>query len=286
MVNRMKDQKLFVFDIDGTILPEGGTLPQESIKAIKIIHDHGDLAVLATGRAYSQTIDIAKELEIKKYLICASGATVAHLDLQKIEIKSKIPKKIFDYFVKLAQTTKRQLNIKLVNGAIKYYFGDDVKKDIPDNSLFWKRGGTLNPTYNDYNNFEKDVDLSKVIAISIKAEPELVDKYFDKVKQEVQNIDPQFTAVIVSGVYLEAYKLGVNKSVEIKNIIKEESINENNVYVFGDSGNDIEMISDFENGIAMGNATDDVKAIAKKIIDSCHNHGVLKFIESFYKIKS
>lgn len=277
------NKKLFVFDIDGTLLPEGGKLPQSSIDAIKLIHDHNDLACLATGRAYVQTKDIAKELGIKKHLICAAGATVARVDLGTIEVRSTIPQDVFDYFIKLAKETKRQLNIKLVNGAIKYYFGKDAKKEIDSKSIFWSKGGTLNPVYDDFSKMNQDVKLEEVIAISIKAEPEIVNKHFNKVKQDLNNLHDDFTAVIVSEVYLEAYKKGVNKSVAIQSIIDEEKIDPKNVYVFGDSGNDLEMINDFEHGIAMGNATDDVKKIANEIIDTCHNDGVYKYIKNIYK---
>ncbi len=275
-------KKLFVFDIDGTLLPEGGLLPQESIDAIKLIHEHGDLAVLATGRAYIQTIDIAKQLGIKKYLICASGATITRLDNNETTINNIIPKKVFDYFLNLAKVTKRQLNVKLVDKAIKYYFGNDPHSEINSNSDFWKKGGTLNPIYDDFKNMNNDIDLNKVIAISIKAEPEIINQYLNQVKNEINLIDKTFTATIVSGVYLEAYKHGINKSEAIKSIIKSEKINPDNVYVFGDSGNDIEMIRDFKHGIAMGNATDDVKAIANEIIDTCNNHGILQYITNFY----
>lgn len=277
------DKKLFVFDIDGTLLPEGGELPQSSIDAINLIHEHGDIACLATGRAYVQTIDIAKKLGIKKHLICAAGATVARMDLGTIDVRSTIPKPIFDYFIELAKKTKRQLNIKLVNGAIKYYFGEDVKKDINKDSIFWSRGGTLNPVYDDFSKLEQDVKLEEVIAISIKAEPEIVKKHFHEVKNDLSNIDDNFTAVVVSDVYLEAYKKGVNKSVAIQAIVNEENIAYQNVYVFGDSSNDLEMIIYFEHGIAMGNATSDVKQIANEVIDSCENDGVYKYIKKLYQ---
>ncbi len=275
--------KLFVFDIDGTLLPEGGMLPQESIDAIKLIHEHHDLAVLATGRAYVQTIEIAKQLGIKKYLICASGATITRLDNNETTIRSVIPKKIFDYFINLAQITKRQLNIKLVDRAIKYYFGDNAHQEINHNSDFWKKGGTLNPTYDDFKNIDQDVDLKKVIAISLKAEPEIINRYFDQVKNEIQLLDHDFSTMIVSNVYLEVYKKGINKSHAIKSIIEAEKINLEDVYVFGDSNNDIEMINDFHHGIAMGNATDDVKAVANEVISSCKDNGVYQYIKAFYK---
>ena len=56
----------------------------------------------------------------------------------------------------------------------------------------------------------------------------------------------------------------------IKDSAKKLSIKENNIYVFGVSGKDTEMIERFENGIAMGNASKDIKKKAKYII-GCNN---------------
>ena len=49
----------------------------------------------------------------------------------------------------------------------------------------------------------------------------------------------------------------------------------------GDAGNDFHMIQYAGLGVAMGNATDDIKAIADHITVSNDEHGVAKVIEQF-----
>ena len=49
-------------------------------------------------------------------------------------------------------------------------------------------------------------------------------------------------------------------------------------YCFGDSHNDIEMVKNFANGVAMGNATNELKNVSKYITDSNNNHGIYKFL--------
>ena len=54
-----------------------------------------------------------------------------------------------------------------------------------------------------------------------------------------------------------------------------------NSYAFGDGQNDIEMLSTVGCGIAMGNASDEVKKFAKKITETVQNDGVALEIEKF-----
>ena len=53
------------------------------------------------------------------------------------------------------------------------------------------------------------------------------------------------------------------------------------VICMGDAGNDYHMIKYAGLGVAMGNATDDIKAIADHITASNDEHGVAKAIQKF-----
>lgn len=278
-------KKIFAFDIDGTLMPEGKKITKNTIKAIDVINQNGDIALLATGRSLSQTKEIAKILKIKKYLITTAGAMITNIQTNKDEILSKVPLNIFNYFMQLCTKHKRQLNIKLKDGAVKYYFGSSPKEDISGDSLFWKKGGTLNPTYNLISNFYNDVNLEEVLQVSMKAEPELVNSLYEQVKKDIESLDENFTVIIVSDVYLELADKRWNKATALDKIRQEENISMENVYVFGDSNNDIEMMKFFPNSIAMGNSTKEILEISSKTIDSCENDGVAKFISNFYSVE-
>ena len=68
---------------------------------------------------------------------------------------------------------------------------------------------------------------------------------------------------------------GILKALEYLDIPLENS------YAFGDGKNDIEMLSTVGCGIAMGNASDEVKSYAKKVTDTVHNDGIALEIEKF-----
>ncbi len=279
-------KKIFAFDIDGTLMPEGHNKINERTKqAINLIKEKGDIPILSTGRSYSQSIKIAEQLDLDTYLISSSGTMFTGLKNNKTKILSLVPLKIVNYFFELCSKHKRQFNIKTKNNAIKYYFGTDPKTDINLDSLFWKKGGTLNPVYNRISNFYNDVNLNEILQVSMKAEPELILSIFNQVKKDIEEIDHDLTAIIVSDVYLEIASKKWNKGTAIEKIAELENVDKDNVYVVGDSNNDIEMMTLFKNSIAMGNSTKEVLSIASKVIGKCEDDGVADFISDFYNIK-
>ncbi|HAB59626.1 MAG TPA: hypothetical protein DCE48_02745 [Lachnospiraceae bacterium] len=63
----------------------------------------------------------------------------------------------------------------------------------------------------------------------------------------------------------------VNKMEGIERLRKILNLNKDEIAVFGDDVNDIEMLSEYQYSVAMGNASQDVKSVAK-IITKDNNH--------------
>ena len=70
---------------------------------------------------------------------------------------------------------------------------------------------------------------------------------------------------------LQEKGIGVNKVLEYYGIEKSQSM------AFGDGNNDIEMLKAVGNGIAMGNASDDLKAISEQICGHVAEDGIYYF---------
>ena len=59
-------------------------------------------------------------------------------------------------------------------------------------------------------------------------------------------------------------------------------IDASEVMAFGDAGNDAEMLRLAGVGVAMGNASDELKSIADLVCDPCEEQGVLKVLEEVF----
>ena len=83
---------------------------------------------------------------------------------------------------------------------------------------------------------------------------------------------------------VEVYLKKNTKGSAILKAIEFLDIKIENTYAFGDGKNDIEMLSTVGCGIAMGNASDEVKKYSNKITDTVQNDGVAKGIEQYIYI--
>ena len=74
---------------------------------------------------------------------------------------------------------------------------------------------------------------------------------------------------------------GVDKGKGVKSVAKYCGFSISEVMAFGDGGNDISMLKYVGTGVAMGNAKDDVKAIADYITDSVQEDGIVSALKHF-----
>ena len=74
----------------------------------------------------------------------------------------------------------------------------------------------------------------------------------------------------------------VNKGLVLKRVLKTYGISPEECVAFGDATNDIEMLRAVKYGVAMGNATREVKASVDYVTDTNDNNGVAKFLKKFF----
>jgi len=271
------NKKLFVFDIDGTILDCNDQILPSTFKIVERLQNDGHVVALATGRLLKQTLEIAKELKIKKHIICLTGVNYYNLETEELNIEGTVSKEVINEMIDLAKLTKRQLYLKTPTRGYRFYFGENVLTDIQD-ADFWLGGASRNPRYLDWNEYRTKIDYSTVCQCSIKAEKAIINEHYLKLKNNLEINKKLAYILTTSKVYLEANPFGISKYSTIKKVQKMENINDEVVYCFGESGNDIEMLSSVEHGVAMGNALEKVKAIAKYVTDSNDDDGVSNFI--------
>ena len=75
---------------------------------------------------------------------------------------------------------------------------------------------------------------------------------------------------------------GVSKATGIRALMDAFGIDASEVMAFGDAGNDAEMLRLAGVGVAMGNASDELKSIADLVCDPCEEQGVLKVLEEVF----
>jgi Cof subfamily protein (haloacid dehalogenase superfamily) len=95
------------------------------------------------------------------------------------------------------------------------------------------------------------------------------------------NALPNFEMVKSQSFLLEFLPKGVTKAYGIEKLIAHLDIKQSEVMAIGDEANDLPMIEFAGVGVAMKNATDEVKALATYITDDNEHDGVAKAIEKY-----
>ncbi|OJD64257.1 Cof-type HAD-IIB family hydrolase [Bacillus sp. NH11B] len=238
-------KKIIISDLDGTLLRSDKTISEKSINILRECKNNGDELIFATARpprAIKQYIPNVLKSEI---IICYNGALVLKGNdiLEIIEIAKKY---------NLHQICL-EINDKLYsNFDVTDYFGD-VPCEVMDIRKL---------------NFEK---ASKLIVCTNGS----INKEFTK------ELPDECKAVITdNGTLCQIMHTDVSKWNSIQHVLQHLNRDVSEVIAFGDDYNDMEMIEKCGIGVAMSNAVEELKSVAKFIAKSNDEDGVATFLES------
>ncbi|MEW6004729.1 MAG: HAD family hydrolase [Stygiobacter sp.] len=274
----LKDLKLVVFDLDGTLLDENGNVGEESKTLIKELSQKGVLFSIATGRLLSATTQIADELDIKIPLITLDGTLIQRHPNEKSVYVSHVKPKYVKRALHLAD--KYLLKVALCHANAIYY--------TEENSIFpqmiEKFGAKYKQVYS-YDNF-----------IENTLEVVLASDYQPNIKYVANKMSFPYTFGLRSSYYktnreggiylLEIRKLGSSKGDGLKKLQKHLKIKMKNTAVIGDWYNDKSLFENDSIKIAIGNAVPEIKRMADYVLKKTNNEdGVAEFLKMILQAK-
>lgn len=271
-----KKQNKYIFDLDGTLLTSSKQLTPNTITEINKLHQRGDYVFIATGRPYYMNKKIIADLNIKTPIINANGAAIFDPTTNKViyannyttEEATTICKILLENEIDfLAYSTTMMFGHNVHNPA---WFGKMIYPFVHDkqNIYRWE--------YSESNLLEamQTQKFIKFLILAEKIDQEILNKVLDKIHEKVSNayfVKSQKSVV-------DVMPQGSNKWKAIVETINYLNLDFTNIYTFGDALNDYDMVKNASTGIAMGNAVEEVKNVAKIIIDTNDNEGVAKFL--------
>ena len=254
--------KLACFDVDGTLLPNyKDPIPQPNIDAVQRFADLGNAIAIASGRPFGSCKKFLDCFKSDKRFVIAAGGSVAYDYDGNLLWKKTLSKEDFLHF-------RKELS-KCKDVGVYCYIGDDsMGSYFPEPWAKFEYDINTFSCHHDLNQGLEAIDefgVTKImITSSIEVSKSIVFEPEDYEKYTIVRSSPNF---------LEVMPKGVSKASGAYAICKKLGIKKEDVYAFGDSGNDIGMIQEFE-GVAMGNAMKEVKAVAKYVTKSCVDCGV------------
>lgn len=272
------NKKLVFFDVDGTLLNDQKTINKSTIEAIERLKEKGFIFCIATGRGLTEGIlEIARIAGLNGFLVLANGNFVWDINNETLSLIGRpIEKNVIEAFYKAAVTSKRQLNLFFNDGSIKdYYFGENVNDEVHDPNFYISGPSTY--VYSNNEEAKNDLDRS-IVHISLKAEHEVIKKYYPILKQYENDKMAQITNV--SNVYVEGESYGISKWTGVQYVQKKLNILNEDTYAIGDSYNDLILLLNVGNSICMGNGNDDIKKAAKVVIGDNNSDAIGTFLNS------
>ena len=265
---------LIALDLDRTLLTKAGLTAGTKVcleEAIK----RGIQVVIATGRPYVALPESIREIDGLDYVICSNGAHIADLRSGEFIFSDYIPLQasawVREYLKPLGFTVEvftegsayiqqdrydyYKANIGIIEGA---EYTTRTRTPVSDIWQFWK----------DHENKIENINI-------LFNDPE------DKKRMAMELTAKEsigFTLTSSMSYNLEVGGLNTSKANALKEFSSISGIPLKRVMSFGDSPNDSAMIIESGFGVAMGNAVDEVKAVADYIAPSNEDEGVMKTI--------
>ena len=120
-----------------------------------------------------------------------------------------------------------------------------------------------------------DWELNKIL---VAGQPEYLQEHWQEMGAPFEG---ELSAMFTAPYYYEFTPLGVDKTRALKETFSELGIDRSEVIAFGDAQNDQSMIEWAGIGVAMGNAVDEVRAVADYVTLSNNDDGIAAALEHF-----
>lgn len=270
--------QLIIFDLDGTLLKNDGTIGDETKRLIKKLEKHGVIFSFATGRLHSAITKYAEILDIKTPLISLDGCLIKNHPEGKIIFESFVPTKYVSQVIGYSE--KYTAYVALCH--------DDAIYFTHQNSFIPEIMDKLGAKYEEVDSYESYI--SKTLEIVLAANSFTV----------INNIREAVTSPFLSRLntsffqshshpgiyYLEIRKKGSSKGKGMERLTKYLNIRKRNTAVVCDWYNDISLLQKPITKIAMRNAVDEVKELADFVTSKSNNEeGAAEFLEQVLNSK-
>ncbi len=251
----MKEIKIAFFDIDGTMLPFGARqLPERMVETLNRLQEKGIRICVATGRSATE--------------------------LPKFEGVN------FDAYMTF-------------NGSLCYDGNGDIFSNplprealgniIANASAIGRPVGVATRTRLAANGVDQDLaDYYAIAHLKLEA----ADDFDQVVQQEVYQVlvgsrPQEYPALLqnVQGAKIAAWwdravdviPLSAGKNVGVMKVLEHYGLTTDQAMAFGDGNNDLEMLQTVGWGVAMGNASDELKAAAVDVCGNADEDGIYKY---------
>jgi Cof subfamily protein (haloacid dehalogenase superfamily) len=269
---------MIAIDLDGTLLSPEGKVTERAKAAVHQCLSAGLLVCFATGRNWTESKTVLDAVAHYSTAVFVGGAHVVDTK-QEVTLHRTMmePTLAADVCRELESSGHAVLALQDTGSAgVDYLITADV--GLNPATAHWMRVTSAKvhriPSLADYAH-------EHTIRVGIVAEPDEVARVEKELAEKFgERIMMMSIRVPTAGVtVLEVFDPAVNKWEGIMHVARRHGVEPEQIIAIGDDVNDVPMLKQAGLGVAMGNARDEIKAVAKRVIGHNKDEGLAEFLE-------
>jgi Cof subfamily protein (haloacid dehalogenase superfamily) len=239
--------KCFSIDLDGTLLNSSHQIPEENFKVLQDLQAQGHTIIINTGRAVEDVIKFEEIQKLQAPIISING-TVLYSSTSEVLYEASLPIEIYKEILPILQDLGLWVMVYTNQGGFPCR-----NPEIQD-----KNDDEIAPIFANYNYnqiLEKEnLKIYKVMAVSRRDE-------LEKIDNAKQTIDGKFELSWASSHpnNVEFTSVEANKGTALLRYQKLTDTEFDEIFAFGDGGNDLEQFKVATTSVAMENAPFTIK---------------------------
>lgn len=253
------------FDIDGTILSEiTHEIPESALVALRKAQENGHKTFINTGRTICSIPPVIKRIPFDGFL-CGCGTHLVYEE--QVVFHHSIP---YERGRRIIKSMKDCEVEGFLEGTEDIYYSNRISRlESVESSRRYMAGLGLG---REQSMEDTGYDFDKILIYIDKIADE--ERFFKETEDVFKHIDR------LGGVY-ECVQKEYSKATAIAYIKKELDLQDDEIYAFGDSSNDFDMIKAAGHGVIMGHHDPVLEPYAEYITDTVENDGLYKAMEHY-----
>lgn len=271
----MSSEKIIFLDIDGTLIDYTQQLSPSTREALRLAQARGHKLLIASGRSKPAIYPWLLNLGFDG-LIAGEGAYAEFEG--KVIVESAIPEeqisRVFRYLDDRKIGFYEESNSGLYGN--RFFLSETARTFGVSQEEAAKSLQTAFPGLSfDHQHYHLDVNK-----VSFVTRPDIH-------KAELERSFGDYFRIGIWNIFGKGRDFGdftqknITKASAIAILLDKLNLDRENTYAFGDSFNDIEMLQYCQTGIAMGNAAEELKAVANYVTSDVSDEGIFNAFKQF-----
>lgn len=269
---------LYVSDLDGTLLTSEKEITKETSSILNKLIEAGISVSIATARTPATVKTLLKDIHFKLPVVLMNGAVLYDLNKEEyIDVEYIEKQKVKQLFNLIGADKSKAFIYTIQDNQLIVYVNKSM--NCYQKEFFEERKNKYNKTFIVDDNFKV---TDQVAYFAFLGEKEEIEAIYNKVKYLPGFVMSFYREMYIDNAYiLEIYS---DRGTKANAILKlKHHKNFNKLVCFGDNVNDLSMFEIADEGIAVGNAVEEVKEAATKVIGENNANGVANYLKEKFK---